>query len=750
MESERIIRLLIARRGLVLVALAIITIVAGTLASRVQYDNSIGAWFLDGDPSLAAYNEFTELFKADQIVVVGVFADDIFEPAVLQAIDRISTAAADLDYVYRVQSITNSALARRIGGPTDPVFREQILASPLQYGTLVSENADAAAIVIYLTNASNTFRSKTTFIENLQSVVDNEIKGVPANYAMSGGPVLNKVAQDKNKQDMTMLVPVMVFVILLISYAAFGRASLALLPLAVVGISVAWSFGLMGLIGWQMTMISSMLIPLILAVGVADTIHVIAQFRLQLGHGEMHDKAVLNSCVRLLRPCFFTSITTMVGLLSLLVSNLEPVRQFAVTAAVGVFAAFVVSLTFVPVLLLMMPSVGRDSDTLADGFVSRLLERLYGIGLKNPSGITLAAVVAAIAFAWLAGRIEVGLDPMSWFPEDDPIRVDTERIDEAFGGSFSLEFLVSSSDGSLSEPAILRRIEGFETWLLENTSVARITSVADLMKESARVARDEGASGYALPRSRFVTNVLLDELRRSGELSLWATPDYSSARITARVPLAHAQEIVSQVPDIEKRITAEFSDAGLRVQMTGHAALVGQMQTYVINSQIEGFTLALAVISLMMVLLLRSLVFGLLAMIPNLLPIVIGLGAMSLLGIDLNPGTVMIAAIALGVVVDDSVHFMTALRREMRGSNDISGAIKASMVEVGRPVVVTSALLAIGFAILIMGSFLPSGQIGGIVALIVIVALGADLVLLPAVLRLLPPGILNRIARAGN
>jgi hydrophobe/amphiphile efflux-3 (HAE3) family protein len=747
LEAESIIRQIFARRRLVFIALAVVTIIAGILASRVRYDNSIEAWFLEADPSLAAYNEFTEKFDADQIVVVGIFADNVFDATVLQAIDRVSSSAAELDNVHRVQSITNSWLARRIGGIADPGFRQQVVGSPLQNGTLVSEDAGAAAIVIYLTRGSNTFASKSIFVASLRSLIEREFTAPASSFAMTGGPVLNKVAQDKNRRDMMILIPVMILLILAFAYGVFRRFSLALLPLAVVGIAVTLSFGLMGMIGWHMTMLSAMLIPVILAVGVADSIHVLAGYRSQLDRGESHDEAVFNSCVRLLRPCFFTTVTTIVGLLSLLVSNLDPLREFAITAAVGVFAAFIVSLSFVPLVLLMLPSSGSDRDAVAGGFISRLLNWIYDAGLDSPRTILLMAMAVAIPFAWSATRIDVGLDPMSWFPEEDPLRAETERIDEAFGGSFSLEFLVSAPPGGLSDPATLRRIEKFETWLLENTSAARVSSVADLVKESARIARDEGASGYALPRSRMITEVLLDGLRRSRELSSWVTPDYSSARISARLPLTRAREIVREGPAVEQRMAAEFSDSTLKVQMTGHAVLVGQMQTYVVDSQIKSFTLALVAISLLMVLLLRSLVLGLLAMIPNLLPIIIGLGAMSLLDIALNPATVMIAAVALGVVVDDSVHFMTALRRETAGTNVTGRAIRATLDEVGRPVFVTSLLLATGFSILVTGSFLPSRQIGVIVTLIVIVAFVADLLLLPAILRLLPPGMVKRITR---
>ena len=739
-----------ARRWLVLIVIAIITIAAAVMASRVRYDNSIESWFLEDDPSLAVYDKFTEIFTADQIVVVGIFANNIFEPAVLRSIDQITMAAADLEYVERVQSTTNSGIVRRTGGIESPAFREQVVASPLQFGSLVSENEDAAAIVIYFARAGNTFDAKHDFVTNLRAIAEKEIESVSANYAMSGGPVLGAAGQVRNNSDMMTFVPAMILLILVISYAVFRRVSLTVLPLTVVAIAVTWSYGLMGLVGWKMTMLSAILIPLVLAVGVADSIHVIARYRRYLQRGQAHHEAIENSYVRLLAPCFFTTITTIFGLLSLLVSDLGPVREFGVIAAAGVLAAFVISMSFLPVVLVLMPSASRGSATLAGGWVGLILAKQYAIGLGRSRVIVFTALIAAISFTWLATRVEAGLDPMSWFRHDDPIRIDTERIDDAFGGGLSLEFLVSAPDGALGEPAALRQLEEFQAWLVANTPVVRATSIVDLVKESSRVASGDNANGYALPTSAVMTELLLDELQSAGELAPWMTSDYSTARISARLRLARAQEFVAQAPEVERRISAEFTDTDLQIQMTGNAVLAGKMQSYVVKNQIETFSVALVVVSLLMILILRSAVLGLLAMIPNLLPIVIGLGVMALFDIALNPGTVMIAAVALGIVVDDTVHLMTAFQHRIKETNDIPHAIRDTIVEVGRPVVVTSVLLAAGFAVLVMGSFLPSRQIGGIIAVIAVAALVTDLVVLPAVLRLVPAAVLERSFRSGN
>ncbi len=734
--SERFIRLVLGSRWVVLLVAAAITALSAAFLSRISFDNSIETWFLADDPNLAVYNRFTERFKADQIVIVGLFADDVFAPDVLAAVDQISQRAAGLKYAERVHSITRSVA--RVVAYDEPGFRDAVLDSPLQRELLLSSTNDATAIVIYYNREGNDFVRKRAFVTALQQIVDDAIGDAAIKKAISGAPVIGQAGQERNARDMRILVPVMIAVILVIAASIFQSVTMTLLPLGVSGVALVITYGLMAAIGWKMTMLSVILIPLVLAVSVAHSIHIIDRYRLNLERGLDNNRAVAESVERLLRPCLFACITTVIGLLSLLVSDLGPLHEFAVSAAAGVSAAFLGSVTVLPVLLAMRGGKLRQRSTLARELIRDLLVIIHRAAAGHPRSIVAVGFAMAIMFTWLASRVETGIDTLSWIRHDDPIRVDSERIDEAFGGALSLEFLLLSDVGQLGDPALLRRIESFQVWLVNDTTVGRSASLADLVKEATRAARDAGPEGYSLPRSRFLTRDMLGTLEREGQLTPWVSPDFREARIAARVPLSSAQDIIGELPAIRARIAETFSDSGVTVHLTGHAVLASNMQSYMLSSQIYSFGVALAVVSLVMVVLLRSFTLGALAMIPNLVPIAAGLGAMSLFGVTLSPATVMIAAVALGIVVDDTVHLMTDFERALKRTRQVGEAIRRALLDVGQPVLVTSILLASGFATLVLGSFLPTREIGGIVALIVIAALLTDLVFLPAVLRSLP------------
>jgi len=353
----------------------------------------------------------------------------------------------------------------------------------------------------------------------------------------------------------------------------------------------------------------------------------------------------------------------------------------------------------------------------------------------------VAGVALLTVSAWSITRLEVGVYALSWFPGNDPVVADTLRADEYLGGSSSLEFLVSAPDGGLADPTILNKLHGFERWLEHDIpGVTRAFSIADLQRELP-IPPDPPGAPAPDPKTMVELQYHAFSDAHDRDLRRLVQPDHSLGRITTRVRLDQSTFLVHHFGEIEEKLSREINHDGLQVEMTGFARLMGKMEDYLIASQIKSFALAFGVITLMMVGLLHSWRLGLFAMIPNLIPVVIGLGAMPLLGITLNPGTIMIGAIALGLVVDDTVHFLVALRRQLSETKNLDAAITRTVQEAGRPIVLTSLILMGGFAILTCGSFNPNIQFGAISALVIGLALLADLLLLPAALRLTRPNL---------
>lgn len=734
-----LVRALLGRPNTILVLAALLTVIAAAVATRISFNNSIDIWFLEDDTEVRNYKHFHDRFGGDEMAIIGVFATDVFLPDCLAVIDRITQAAAAAPFAQKAISLTTK------GQQIPSSLKRTILDSPLDRGTLVAADGTAAAVIVEMSKDGNTVEGKSAFVHALRVAGEVERRNTSCpnlRIHLSGTPVLDETVFRYSAQELSIIGPVTLALVLVGAFLLFRSLSATLIPAGVVLASTVWTFGLMAATHTEMTLLSSALAPLIMAVGVADSIHILAEYHRRLASGTSKAQAVHEAVAHLMLPCVLTSVTTIVGLLSLLVSPLAPVREFAVFAAAGAFFAFLLSMIVVPAALLRVrPPRQKWLQRRHTSIFARLLAAL-GRPRRSAQVFTIAfSTVLVMGALWSVRTLEIGVSPLSWFPAGDVFRTDTEEIDSALGGSTSLEFLIQSPRGGLKDPTVLRRLDDFERWLEKNDAISKVISVVDVLKESNRKS---GAPEGMLPDTREAVEHFYRLLESQDDFDRLIQDDYSIGRISARVRLTEAAGMVDELYKIEERLATTVNDDRLNVQMTGYVKLMGQMEGYLIESQIKSFAIAFVVISIVMMVLLRSWRFGILAMIPNFTPIVIGAGVMSVAGIGLTPGTVMIAAIALGLVVDDSVHFLVGLQRNLgsRSGDHAPGMVeplRATLLETGPPIIATSLLLASAFLVLMLGHLGPTVHFGIITAVVILVAMVADLVLLPAVILLFKP-----------
>jgi predicted RND superfamily exporter protein len=443
-------------------------------------------------------------------------------------------------------------------------------------------------------------------------------------------------------------------------------------------------------------------------------------------------------------PCLATSLTTVAGFLALITSSLEPIRTFGALAAVGTAFAFVLSVFLIPASVLALS--WRNGKLPARGSTATMdwLLRVLGHPTRRGSWTVLMGSTLIIGFGILAiPWLKITANPMNYFHADAPVRRDAEAIDAALGGASSLEFIVHAPNGGLKDLRVLRRLDDFEVWLAKQPSVTGVMSFGALLKEADRVQR-RGAPGEGqLPGSNFALLMSKNIMEKSSPelLGTYVQDDYSLGRISARVQATNADELASRAGEIEElvRKTVNSPELRLEVEATGFIKLVDDMRKYLIRSQISSVLLAFGTITLMLLVLFRSWRLALFSLIPNVGPIIMGLAFMAVLRIRLDPGTVMIATIALGLVVDDTCHFLVRLREQTNARENLPDAIAQTMKQTGRPIIFTSIILAAGFSVLMLGSFSTTVCFGMVSAFVLLTALVADLVMLPAALLILHP-----------
>ncbi len=756
---ERIVR----HRVALLAAVVAISAVSTHYALQLEFDSDIRNWFLEDDQSLRTYREFQKKFNADEIEVIAVFADDVFTPELVRAIDRVTTGVQEVPGVYRVHSLTSAKVIESRGAFNASVeklverppgnaaevaeLRRRALDSALVRGNLVSEDGRAAAIVVEIDPQEMSFEKKRRLLHGLERVVQRQLPPEVERH-FAGALSLEQAFFTYTERDFFVLVPAGMVTVIFLCLLLLQWTLVAWAPLFVVILACLWSFGLMGALGIDINIISTSLITLILAVGIADGVHVVSAYYRELAAGSAREQAVVRGTAHLIIPCFFTSSTTIAGFLSLLIADIKPVFQFSYLAAAGVAFAFLLSMTLLPAALSVIPAPAPEK---LRGRQARLMNRTLG-WLSRPSrgrslGFASLALVVVVGAGFSLPRLIVGANPMSYFRQQDPVRASIFRVDSALGGTGSFEMVAKTKPGGLKEPKVLRRIAELERRVEGVPGISQVYSVLDPLREVRRSFTDGRPESALLPDTRPMAAQFYLVLEGDEDFRSLILGDYETTRITARVKLSNTQQVSGRVEEFEQHLQQYFRDEELWIDATGYLKLIDQMENYILNSQIKSLLIAFLVITVMMGMLLGSVRLAFFSMIPNFIPILTGLAFMAWAGIDLNPGTVMIGSMALGLVVDDTVHFLVRLRSNLKQS-DMTGAIAQTMEQTGRPIIATSLILACGFSTTMLGSFTPPMFYGLVSAIVVVIAAIADLVLLPAALVLINPRIRPR-RRAG-
>lgn len=744
---DRFSEWLLHRKLLTLAILAVITGFLGYFATGVQFDNTIETYFLEKD--LANYDKFLDQFGTDEIIAIAFSDEDVFTPDNLRLIDSLSRWIEALPHVRRVLSLTTVDLA---WGEADEVFfdplvaeipaspdtieiiRRRALADAFIPGTLLARDCKSTAVVAEIDHLVGQFDYKVELLEQIRALLEATKQRTGKQFHLGGAAVLDDAIFRYNARDQQRFTPVMVVVIVLIVAFMFRRPLYMLLPVLVVVLSLVWTYGFLVLLGYKVNIISSIITPVLMAVSIADSMHFIVDYLQEMARKDGEKSTVIKQTfAAILAPCTMTSLTTIFGLLSLLSADLVPIRQFGLVAAGGVLFAFVITFTLLPVLLALLPLPKvHYRKRLHRSPLARALERIGRWSKPRAVAITLAVLILAVPASISLKNITIGTNSLDYLKPGDPVRVQTEWIDSHIGGTVSLEFLIDTGEeGGMQNPELLRRVERFQNYLEKLDGITGTYSAADLVKTLNRAYHGGQESYNTIPdsASHIAQQLLLVE--GSDDFSALLAEDYTLGRISARVEMAKSQQLSHGMPAIEDTMRAIFGSSA-NMAPTGIAFLMHQMETALLDSQIKTFMLAFLVISLVILVMLRSLRLGLLAMVPNVLPILFALALMPLMGIPLDVGTVMIAGVALGLVVDDSIHLLSRIKRQLHGVGNHHEAMRLAILETGRPIVFTSVALASGFLILVLASFNPIINFGILSCIVITLALLFDLLVLPA------------------
>ena len=758
MFGDRLAAVVLAHQRAVIACVLLVTLASAWAASGLTFDTAIRSWFLDDDPVLVSYAAFQESFGADEVVLVVLSVEDegpdglgVFAPDALAVLAHISAGAEAAPHARRVRSLLNAPVARFLDGavqvgplldgvpPNVAVARAlQVAAldSALLRDTLVTADARSAVLLVELDPEHTDLDDKVALVAGVRAAVDSAPTVPGLEVMLSGLPVIDSSVGDMARRDAIRVGPASGLVVILVGFLVFGRLRTALVPLVVVSIAVLWALGFTRAVGWKFGILGGPLLNVVLAVGVADSVHILADTLHRMARGGTPRESLRESLAELFVPCFFTSITTVAGFLAITASDVAPIREFGVMAAVGAFAAFVLTFTFLPVFVgWVRPPSPEFLARQKTGILARTLTRLAGHTPRRDRAILAVFLVLVGLSAWGMTRVHVGANPIGFFRPGAPAREHTLAIEATVGGTGTIEILIDAPDGGLKDPAILARLDALQGWLAERDGVTEVRSVLDVLRATHRALKRGDPAAEVLPSTRAMAAQLYLVLEGEEDFADFVQGDASRGRMTVRFNLSELEALILQIDGIEARLAAESGTPGLSLSATGYGLLFARLEGYLVNSQVRGMLYAFLAITLMLGILLRSLRLGLFAMIPNLGPVVVGLAIMAAVGIPLDPGTLLVGPLALGLVVDDTVHFLVRYRRLRAEGQSAEQATAAAIQGTGRAIVITTVLLTASFLTLLAASTAMAMHFGVIAALVAVLALLADLVVLPAALR---------------
>ena len=763
--------------------------IAGLVHLRV--DVTFESFLERNDPVLIAYEEFAATFGRDERIVIsarpGTAATEagVFEPRFLERLRAFHAALEErVPHLEEVTSLVNARDTRAEGDtllvedfldpwPEDADdlarLRARAFDNPLFRGTLLAKDGSSTALTLELQLYSSAGDGSEDPLSGFDDV-GSSLEGEPAPALLSGAetaevvhaveaviaefesadfvihsagtPILLQVLGEVMARDMPRFLGLALVSIGVLLVAMFRRLVAAFAPLVVVLLTVAATFGLMGWSDTPMHVPTQILPSLLLAACVGDSVHILSIFYQRRQAGEGESDALIAALGHAGFPIVLTSLTTAVGLASFATSDLAPVAAIGIFGPVGVLLALFLSLTLLPAIVVLLPmgeariSDAADRSTTTDRWMARL-----GSGaVRRPVPILVVACSMACVALFFALRLRLSHDPMTWFPDGTPIKEGTRQIDAAFGGSVSFEVVLERPAGRDGrDPETLQRLaalgDDLETRPRDGHLAGQTVSLADIVKEVHRALNEDRPEAYVVPDDpeAVAQELLLFESAGSDDLEDVVDGDYQKLRMAVRMPWRDAVHYREFFALAEADTQATLGGLGEPV-LTGVYAVLVRSIAAVVSSMASSYVFSFVGIGGMMMLLLGSVRWGLLAMIPNVFPILLTLGVMGYFGLPLDSFTLMIGAIALGVCDDDTIHSMHHIRTLHRQGVPIEQAVLDTLSTTGRAMLVTSVILSVGFLGFTLSSMWNLVNFGLLVTLTIGTAFVSEVLLGPALL----------------
>ena len=780
------------------VLLGIALVVAGLASQLPQLtlDSNLEHFISSETPARQAYDRVKEVYGRNDVVVVGISAEDVLADETLGRLaelhDRIES---EVPWVKRVNSLLNAPYQEGtadgllvddlIPRPLGQLSREQIAGridrTPALEGMVINAGRDFTTLVIepYTYDfdpdavaqeadafddafgddftASAPAEAEPAGDDFLPIEKTNElIAGVRAELAASeldsviaGMPVVSQQLEETMKTEMLAFIRLTVALIIVVLVFFFRRVSAVVAPMAAVALAILVTFSILVISGQQVQMPLILVPSFLLAITVGDSVHLLTHFFKRYNAGESVPDAMRHAIGVTALPILLTSLTTAAGLVTLASGDLVPIANLGIFSAIGVMLALLLTLVVLPALLAIWPLAAPKGLQLDDK-KGALLQRLAELNWRHGHWLAgLWLVLVAIALVGVL-QLRFSFNPLNWMPEHKPIRTATTTVDERMSGTINMDVIIDTgAENGVKNPQLLQALDEELNALQAGTPggvrIGHANSIIDIIKGTHQALNEGDPAYYRIPDDAglLAEELLLFENSGADELTRVVDPAFSETKVTLIMPW---QDILAYQDFIEitERRLGERLAPWADVSVTGLLPLLSDALKAVVYTTAWSYGLAVLVITAMLMLLLRSVGLGLVAMLPNLAPILVVMGLMHRFGIPLDMFTMMVATIAIGITVDNTVHFAHHFRAALAQHRDARAATEVAFQNAGKALLTTAVVLTAGFYVFLFSDVSSIFDFGFLSGTAFLLALLSNFTLTPVLLRWYSPLLLSK------
>jgi len=750
---------------------------------QIKMDTSTEGFMHDNDPVLLTYNNFRNQFGRDERIVLAIKNDNIFSVDFLTQLKNLhKELAKDVPYVEDVTSLYNVRNTRGDGDklitddllepfPTTQIqaddIKKRAMESHFYKDLILSQDGKMTTIIIETDAYSHQGEKKVSVDDEFSegfgdeegaktvekkvfltdqenhelldavAVITNKYRKLGLEIYVAGSPAVNNELKAQMKSDMQKFMRITFLIIFVFLFLVFKRASAVFYPLLVILLSLLATVGSMAWAGTAFKLPTQIVPSLLLAVSVGATVHILSVFFDKFNKSGDKKEALSYTLAHSGLAIAMTSVTTAIGVGAFAGSEVAPIADLGTFASLGVMVSLVLTLTLLPALLTITKL--KPKEQAKAGKIENIMKSLAVIPVKHTKAVLIGSFLVVAISLVASTQVKLSHNPLTWFQPDNINRISTNVIDKQMNGSVTIEVVVDTGkENGWINPEKLEKLNSFtakvEAYKDEFTHVGKVISLATIVKETNRALHENREEYYTIPKEGDLVSqeLLLFENSGSDDLEDVVDSQFSKARITIKLPWTDTIEAV-QVLDFVKT-EAEKTFAGDKVETTGMIPLLINTFANAVHSSVRSYFMAAIAITFMMMLILGSPRLGLISMIPNLTPIVMGMSIMYMADMPLDMFTLLIGSIAIGLAVDDTIHFMHNFKRYYSETKDIQLAMEQTFFTTGKAMVITTLVLSFGFYAYMAANMISVQNFGILTGSVIIFALLSDLLLAPALM----------------